>query len=92
MSLELSDDHVAEICRVLLDQRVQFVVIGGVAARLHDTGHATIDIDVARQPMTKTWTAWPKRCVSSTPAYGLKVDLTASPSIHTQPRCGRSRP
>lgn len=46
MSLELSDDHVAEICRVLLGQGVQFVVIGGVAARLHDTGHATIDIDV----------------------------------------------
>lgn len=46
MSLELSDDHVAEICRVLLHHRVQFVVIGGVAARLHDTGHATIDIDV----------------------------------------------
>lgn len=46
MSLELSDDHVAEICRVLIDHGVQFVVIGGVAARLHDTGHATIDIDV----------------------------------------------
>ena len=46
MSLELSDDHVAEICGVLLDHGVQFVVIGGVAARLHDTGHATIDIDV----------------------------------------------
>lgn len=46
MSLELSDDHVAQICAVLLDHRVQFVVIGGVAARLHDTGHATIDIDV----------------------------------------------
>lgn len=46
MSHELSDDHVAEICRVLLDQGVRFVVIGGVAARLHDTGHATVDIDV----------------------------------------------
>ena len=46
MSLELSDEHVAQICAVLLGHRVQFVVIGGVAARLHDTGHATIDIDV----------------------------------------------
>lgn len=46
MSPELSDGHVAEICAVLLDHRVLFVVIGGVAARLHDTGHATIDIDV----------------------------------------------
>jgi len=25
---------------------VSYVVIGGVAARLHDTGHATVDIDV----------------------------------------------
>lgn len=46
MSLELSDEHVAEICRVLIENGVLFVVIGGVAARLHDTGHATIDIDV----------------------------------------------
>lgn len=43
---ELSDDHVAEICQVLLNHDVKFVIIGGVAARLHDTGHATIDIDV----------------------------------------------
>ena len=46
MSLDLSDDHVAQICAVLLDHGVRFVVIGGVAGRLHDTGHATIDIDV----------------------------------------------
>lgn len=46
MSPELSDDHVAEICRVLLSNEVNFVVIGGVAARLHKTGHSTIDIDI----------------------------------------------
>lgn len=46
MPPELDDDHVATICRVLLDHRVRFVVIGGVAARLHDTGHATVDIDI----------------------------------------------
>ena len=46
MPPELSDDHVAEICRGLLRHGVQFVVIGGVAARLHDTGHATVDIDI----------------------------------------------
>ena len=46
MPPELSDDHVAAICRVLIDHGVKFVIIGGVAARLHGTGHATIDIDI----------------------------------------------
>lgn len=46
MPPELADDHVAAICRVLIEHEVQFVVIGGIAARLHDTGHATIDIDI----------------------------------------------
>lgn len=45
-SPELDDDHVVAICRVLDEHGVDFVVIGGVAARLHDTGHATVDIDV----------------------------------------------
>jgi hypothetical protein len=44
--LELDDDHVVAICRVLIDHDVAFVVIGGVAARLHHTGYATVDIDV----------------------------------------------
>lgn len=46
MPPELSDDHVAAICRVLIEHDVEFVIIGGVAARLHDTGHATVDIDI----------------------------------------------
>ena len=46
MPHELNDDHVVAICQVLLDHRVDFVIIGGVAARMHNTGHATIDIDV----------------------------------------------
>lgn len=46
MPPELSDDHVAAICGVLVDHGVRFVIIGGMAARLHDTGHATIDVDI----------------------------------------------
>lgn len=46
MSPELHDEHVVAICRVLGDHGVAFVLIGGVAARLHDTGYATVDIDV----------------------------------------------
>jgi len=43
---EVDDNHIAAICRVLVEHDVAFVVIGGVAARLHQTGHATVDIDV----------------------------------------------
>ncbi len=50
MPPELSDDHVAAICRVLIDHGVKFVIIGGMAARLHDTGHATIDVDICPSP------------------------------------------
>lgn len=46
MPPELSDDHVARICSVLHQHRVSFVVIGGIAARLHETGHSTVDIDI----------------------------------------------
>ena len=48
MPPELDDDHVAATCRVLVAHGVQFLVIGGVAARLQHTGHATVDIDVSR--------------------------------------------
>ena len=42
----MSDDHVVAMCEVLIDVGVQFVIIGGMAARLHGTGHATVDIDI----------------------------------------------
>ena len=47
---ELDDDHVVGVCRVLRDHQVAFVIIGGIdhwgiAARLHDTGYATVDVD-----------------------------------------------
>lgn len=43
---EIDDERIATVCRVLHEHDVEFVIIGGVAARLHDTGHATVDIDV----------------------------------------------
>ena len=43
---DIDDARIAAVCRVLLDHHVDFVVIGGVVARLHDTGHATVDIDI----------------------------------------------
>jgi len=46
MPPDLDDDHVAAICRVLIEHDVRFVVIGGVAARLHETGYATVDVDI----------------------------------------------
>jgi len=50
MPPELSEDHAAAICQVLIDHGVEFVIIGGMAARLHGTGHATIDIDICPSP------------------------------------------
>ena len=46
MPPELDDDHVVAICRVLADHGVEYVIIGGVAARLHQTGHVTVDVDI----------------------------------------------
>ena len=46
MPPELNDDHVVAICRVLADHGVEYVIIGGVAARLHQTGHVTVDVDI----------------------------------------------
>ncbi len=43
---EINDERIAAVCEVLTHHRVDFVVIGGVAARLHGTGHATVDIDI----------------------------------------------
>jgi len=46
MAAELADDHVVAICRVLARHRVDFLIIGGIAARLHQTGYATVDVDI----------------------------------------------
>ncbi len=50
MPPELSDNHVAAICQVLVESGVEFVVIGGMAARLHQTGHSTVDVDICPSP------------------------------------------
>jgi hypothetical protein len=42
----IDDERIAAVCRALARHGVHFVAIGGVAARLHDTGHATVDIDI----------------------------------------------
>ncbi len=36
----------AAVCRVLIPHGVQFVIIGGMAARSHETGNATVDVDI----------------------------------------------
>jgi len=43
MPPELNDDHVAAICRILIDHEVEFVIISGMGARLHDTGQVRVD-------------------------------------------------
>lgn len=51
MPPELGDDHLVAICQILNDHRVDFVIIGGMAARLHDTGHTTVDVDICPAPV-----------------------------------------
>jgi hypothetical protein len=46
MPADLGDDQVVAICRVLARHRVDFLIIGGIAARLHQTGYATVDVDI----------------------------------------------
>ena len=50
MPPDLDSNHVAAICRILIDHDVKFVIIGGMAAYLHDTGHTTIDVDICPSP------------------------------------------
>ena len=46
MPPELDVEHVVAICAVLAEYRVEYLIIGGAAARLHGTGHVPVDIDI----------------------------------------------
>ena len=72
---ELDDDHVVEICRVLTEHGVAFVVIGGVAARLHETGHSTVDIDVCPSPTKDNLT----RLAAALKALGARLRVEGDP-------------
>lgn len=72
---ELDDDHVVAICRVLAEHGVEFVVIGGVAARLHQTGHATVDIDVCPARTKDNF----KRLASALGSLGARLRIEGDP-------------
>ena len=72
---ELDDDHVVEICRVLTEHGVAFVVIGGVAARLHETGHSTVDIDVCPSSAKDNLT----RLAAALTALGARLRIEGEP-------------
>lgn len=72
---ELDDDHVVEICRVLTEHGVAFVVIGGVAARLHETGHSTVDIDVCPSSAKDNLT----RLAAALTALGARLRVEGDP-------------
>ena len=46
MPPELSDEHLAAICRVLIDHDVQFVIIGGMEADSPPPGVPTVDVNI----------------------------------------------
>lgn len=72
---EFGDDHVAAICRVLAEHGVAFVIIGGVAARLHDTGYATVDIDVCPSKTKENLT----RLAAALHALGARLRVEGDP-------------
>ncbi len=80
---EIDAARIAAVCQVLHDHQVAFVIIGGVAARLHDTGHATVDVDVCRPGPSTTSNGWPAHSESSAPVSGSRENRTAFRSIHT---------
>ena len=75
-SLELGDDHVAAICHLLREYGVEFVVIGGIAARLHNTGHATVDIDVCPSRAKSNLT----RLAAALRALGARLRVERDPN------------
>lgn len=52
------------------------MIIGGVAARLHDTGHATVDIDVCPSRMVENL----ERLASALRAMGARLRTEGEPS------------
>ncbi len=92
MPPELSDNHVAAICRVLNDHEVEFLIIGGMAARLHDTGHTTIDVDICPSLDDANLSNLADALSgNSVPAFGSRETLLAWRSIRIRPCCAMLR-
>lgn len=47
-----------EICAVLEEEGVQFVILGGFAAVIHGSPLPTEDIDVIPSRERRTWSVW----------------------------------
>ncbi len=75
MPPELSDEHVAAMCRVLIEHEVQLAVIGGMAARLHDTGHATVAVDICPSTDDANLT----RLASALEGLGARLRVSGDP-------------
>lgn len=73
---EIDDERIAAVCRVFLDHGVEFVVIGGVAARLHETGHATVDIDICPSSVDENL----ERLAAALCAVGARLRVEGEPA------------
>jgi len=84
MPPELDDDHVVAICEVLIEHQVDFVIIGGIAARMHDTDTpGSTSISAPRPPSRSS----PDRrlpVVFSTPNCVSKGEIEGSPLNRTR--------
>lgn len=89
---EIDDERIAAVCRVLHEHHVEFVIIGGVAARLHDTGHATVDIDICPSSIDENLerlavpVASLADVVRSKRAAGRPKDIVALPALEARLR------
>jgi hypothetical protein len=84
---EPSDDHVAAICRILDDHEVEFVILGGLAARLHARGHTTIDVDICPSLYDANPSNLPDALRNLGARLQVKGDLLAWRSILIRPCC-----
>ncbi|MBL8955891.1 MAG: hypothetical protein JNK82_34270 [Myxococcaceae bacterium] len=60
-----------ELLRLLVEARVEFVVVGGLAATIHGVAEPTRDIDVCIDPTRETWSKVAKLIEPLHPRYAL---------------------
>ena len=71
-----------DLLKRLLDEEVEFVVVGGLAATLHGVSEPTRDIDVCIRPSDDTWTKVARVLSGIHPRYALTPDRRAfEPSL-----------
>ena len=80
------------ILRLLDAQRVKFIVVGGIAARLLGAPLLTQDVDVTPAADRRTSSVWPPPCTTSMLACELPHPAGRSGRTPSTRGCSRSDP